>query len=95
MQYLRSVLCLVLCTMQCAQPCPAVLLCGHYNALDMTYIMTVMADKTGAVKYWGEVEESLPKPRSRHLEITEPKTADYEEPKLHQPSAEHYPPKDE
>ena len=68
---------------------------GHYNALDMMYIMTVMADKTGTVKYWGEVEESLPKPRSRHLEITEPKTADYEEPKLHQPSAEHYPPKDE
>lgn len=46
-------------------------------------------------KRWGEILEPLPKAPALRIEITEPKPADYELPTLHQPSSEHFPPKDE
>lgn len=46
-------------------------------------------------RHWGEIKQSLPKTPALHIEITEPKAAEYEIPRLHQPSSEHFPPKDE
>lgn len=46
-------------------------------------------------EHWGEIHQPLPKTPALHIEITEPKAAEYEVPRLHQPSSEHYPPKDE
>ncbi|XP_068709458.1 STAGA complex 65 subunit gamma-like [Montipora foliosa] len=46
-------------------------------------------------RHWGEIKQPLPKTTSLHVEITEPKAAEYEVPRLHQPSSEHFPPKDE
>lgn len=54
-----------------------------------------MAATTNCVEHWGELDPSLPKTAGLHVEMTEPKAADYEIPRLHQPSSEHFPPKDE
>lgn len=47
------------------------------------------------VDHWGEIDPPLPKTPGLLIEITEPKPAEYEVPRLHQPSSEHFPPKDE
>lgn len=49
----------------------------------------------GCVEHWGEIDLPLLKTPALHIEITEPKPAEYEVPRLHQPSSEHFPPKDE
>lgn len=49
----------------------------------------------GCFEHWGEIDLPLPKTPALHIEITEPKPAEYEVPRLHQPSSEHFPPKDE
>ncbi|XP_058959364.2 STAGA complex 65 subunit gamma isoform X1 [Pocillopora verrucosa] len=54
-----------------------------------------MAATTNCVQHWGELDPPLPKTAGLHVEMTEPKAADYEIPRLHQPSSEHFPPKDE
>ncbi|XP_020623812.1 STAGA complex 65 subunit gamma-like [Orbicella faveolata] len=54
-----------------------------------------MAALFGCVDHWGEIDPPLPKTPGLLIEITEPKAAEYEVPRLHQPSSEHFPPKDE
>ena len=54
-----------------------------------------MAATSTYVEHWGELDSPLPKTPGLHVETTEPKAADYEIPRLHQPSSEHFPPKDE
>ena len=54
-----------------------------------------MAASSGRVDHWGEIDPPLPKAPGLHIEITEPKAAEYEVPRLHQPSSEHFPPKNE
>lgn len=54
-----------------------------------------MAATMNCVEHWGELDPPLPKTAGLHVEMTEPKAADYEIPRLHQPSSEHFPPKDE
>lgn len=54
-----------------------------------------MAATTNCVEHWGELDPPLPKTAGLHVEMTVPKAADYEIPRLHQPSSEHFPPKDE
>lgn len=44
---------------------------------------------------WGEVEEISSKTPSSLVDNIEMKAVDYELPRLHQPSTENYPPKDE
>ena len=54
-----------------------------------------MAAASSCVEHWGEIDAPLPKTTGLHVEITEPKPAEYDIPRLHQPSSEHFPPKDE
>ncbi|KAL9983578.1 hypothetical protein ACROYT_G005773 [Oculina patagonica] len=54
-----------------------------------------MAATSSGVEHWGEIDPPIPKTPGLHIEITEPKPAEYEVPRLHQPSSEHFPPKDE
>jgi len=63
----------------------------------MAAIITVSSttDTTDFEGHWGEIHQSLPKTPALHTEITEPKAAEYEVPRLDQPSSEHFPPKDE
>ena len=68
------------------------------NASPSQYFWTnkiKMAAPSGCVDHWGEIDPPLPKTPGLHIEITEPKAAEYEVPRLHQPSSEHFPPKDE
>ncbi|XP_015758530.1 PREDICTED: STAGA complex 65 subunit gamma-like [Acropora digitifera] len=46
-------------------------------------------------RHWGELQQLLPKTIPLHIDMAEPKAAEYEVPRLHQPSCEHFPPKDE
>lgn len=71
--------------------------CGLSNSLPSTFTPTTinMAATSGGVDHWGEIDSPMPKTPGLHIEITEPKPAEYEVPRLHQPSSEHFPPKDE
>jgi hypothetical protein len=44
---------------------------------------------------WGEIQDFSSKTPSSLVDVIEMKAVDYEVPRLHQPSAESYPPKDE
>lgn len=46
-------------------------------------------------KLWGEIPEFSSNPTPSVEDVIEPKAVEYEVPRLHQPSSESYPPKDE
>lgn len=72
--------------------------CSMYDAMNINppqYFWGTEIKMAASGCHWGEIDPPLPKAPGLHIEITEPKAAEYEVPRLHQPSSEHFPPKDE
>lgn len=70
---------------------------SHSQCLHATGNMAVVTsvEEGDVQRHWGELQQPLPKTILLHIDMAEPKAAEYEVPRLHQPSCEHFPPKDE